>query len=111
MANTNTNSSNTNSPTSAPVPRDRTASRGDGWVRPATPEDMRPGVVVRMVNNDGSVAPFSDHVVGESGDLYSWKLHRPYFGGTETSVTVTASRLFLFVVVLDSLGRPYTWSR
>lgn len=39
------------------------AGRADGQLFRATAEDLEPGSVLRMVNGDGTAAPFSDFVV------------------------------------------------
>jgi hypothetical protein len=90
--------------------------------------DLLDGAVVRMLNEDGTAAPFSDAVVlGPSGYESAtmapgFKLARPYVFASSTGTTcptplqgcevfeVLVDRLQRhFVLVLDSKGRPFTF--
>jgi hypothetical protein len=90
----------------------------DGSVRNVQKEDLRPGVVLRMVNRDGTSAPFSDCVIIRVEDDVVVHLMRPmgWANGTVDAERFPAmvesllkgSSHNYFKTVLLSTGEPYT---
>jgi hypothetical protein len=87
----------------------------DGHTRKATIEDIKPGVILRHVQSDGSVPPFSDSVVIAKGhDDTHWSVVRPYAYATTSSYKQECERHWLMAehvgqyhIVLNSKGEPY----
>lgn len=83
-------------------------------------EELVPGCVIRRINDDGTVAPFSDSIVLGHTDTYGYfKLIRPYGYATLTETicqghllgaeTYTAKFDVLkehYMLVLYSTGKP-----
>lgn len=83
-------------------------------------EDLVPGCVIRRVNDDGTIAPFSDTIVlGHADKYFYFKLARPYGYATLTE-TICQGHLLgaetyiakfdvlkeSFMLVLYSTGYP-----
>ena len=85
-----------------------------------TIEELVPGCVIRRVNEDGSVAPFSDSIVlGHANTYGHFKLARPYgyatlteticqshVLGAETYVAEFSALQEYYMIVLYSTGKP-----
>ena len=92
-----------------------------------SPEELQPGTVIRRVNEDGSIAPFSDTLVLGKGRLSeeknpSYKLSRPYGYATLTETICQGSLVGYekyeayysvlyehYMIVLDSTGKPFIY--
>lgn len=93
--------------------------KADGHVRPATPEDMVPGAVVRMVSSEGTASPYSDMTVLRR-TAGGWRVARPYLYahvigtsatallGTE-ELEVSEASLGQLVTVLQARGQPFSY--
>ena len=92
----------------------------DGHTRKATIKDIKPGVILRDVQSDGSVAPFSDMLItavetNKAGEV-SYAVTRPYVfaraGGYASKFDaerfyIADARIERFHIVLNSKGEPY----
>lgn len=95
-----------------------------------SPEELQPGTVIRWVNEDGTIAPFSDTVVlgkcqDASGNSSSFiKLARPFLYATLTETIcqgcltgVERYDAFFsqlqkhYMIVLDSTGKPFIYKK
>lgn len=87
--------------------------RLDGVTRAVRQPDLVPGAVLRMVQSDGTVAPFSDCVIA-SVDGLQVVIVRPHASGSE-EVAVSVPRILspgsLFRTVLDSADNVYVAQR
>ena len=90
-------------------------------------EELVPGSIIRRVNEDGTIAPFSDTLVLGKGRLSeeknpSYKLSRPYGYATLTETICQgclvgyekyeayySSLHDSYMIVLDSTGKPFIY--
>lgn len=91
----------------------------DGNLRVATMEDIKPGVLLRRVNSDGSTPPFSDVVVmktyidhGEPrfdvGRPFAFSHYGGELHGVEKITYLGEKSLTNYHLILLASGEPYT---
>jgi len=80
----------------------------DGHTRKLEANDLQVGLVIRMINSDGSSFPFADCRVNNKNPLDEdmWEIVRPTPYGHE-SIIISENDLSGFLVVLNSRGEPY----
>lgn len=84
----------------------------DGFSRPTVEADLKPGVCLRMINPDGSSAPFSDCVIQKIDNDIVYLLRPLVWSNGESHVETFnsfTSRILqgYFHTVLTAEGTPY----